>query len=261
MQHTNYAQVLSERILALRKEQGMTQEALAQRLGLSFQAISKWENGQSCPDIALLPLLADIFAVSVDQLFGREQQANQPEPVHSEQDMTEPVFSYCDELPWPDDDTLRGVVAWGRKILKHEEIRKKRFIFAPQEECTWLLRYSPLNVECKCSLHVEGDILGDANAGSYIECESIGNNANAGSHFECGSIGNNANAGSHFECGSIGNNANAGSHFECGSIGNNASAGGDIECGDIGGDAEANGDIRCRDIAGNAKAKRIVMKG
>jgi len=60
MENPNYAQILSERILALRKEKGLTQEALANQLGVSFQAVSKWENEQSCPDIALLPLLADI---------------------------------------------------------------------------------------------------------------------------------------------------------------------------------------------------------
>ena len=47
----------------------MTQEQLAGKLGLTFQAVSKWETGLSCPDIALLPQLAEIFGVTVDQFF------------------------------------------------------------------------------------------------------------------------------------------------------------------------------------------------
>ena len=78
MDNTNYAQILSERILSLRKEKGLTQEALAGQLGVSFQAVSKWENGQSCPDIALLPLLADVFGVTVDSLFGKEPPVTEP---------------------------------------------------------------------------------------------------------------------------------------------------------------------------------------
>ena len=49
------------RIAALRKQSGMTQEALAQRLGITNQAVSKWESDQCCPDIMQLPVLADIF--------------------------------------------------------------------------------------------------------------------------------------------------------------------------------------------------------
>lgn len=50
-----------QRIAALRKSKGMTQEALAQRLGITNQAVSKWESDQCCPDIMQLPALADIF--------------------------------------------------------------------------------------------------------------------------------------------------------------------------------------------------------
>ena len=55
-----------QRIAALRKERGMTQEALAQKLGITNQAVSKWESDQCCPDIMQLPALADIFEISLD---------------------------------------------------------------------------------------------------------------------------------------------------------------------------------------------------
>lgn len=63
-----------QRIQALRKARGMTQEELASRLGLSAQAVSKWEMGLSYPDITLLPTLADIFSVSMNHLFGTEDR-------------------------------------------------------------------------------------------------------------------------------------------------------------------------------------------
>ena len=47
----------------------MTQEELADKLGVSFQAVSKWENAQSAPDISLLPLLAETFRCTIDDLF------------------------------------------------------------------------------------------------------------------------------------------------------------------------------------------------
>lgn len=63
---------LGKRIMEHRKRLGLTQDALAERLGITAQAISKWENDLSCPDIATLPRLAEIFGISVDELLGRE---------------------------------------------------------------------------------------------------------------------------------------------------------------------------------------------
>lgn len=62
---------IGENIAVLRKNKGMTQEALASAIGVSSQAVSKWENGTNLPDVALLPILADIFEVNIDRLFGR----------------------------------------------------------------------------------------------------------------------------------------------------------------------------------------------
>lgn len=61
---------LGENIANLRKNKGMTQEKLAETIGISAQSVSKWENNVSMPDIALLPILSDIFSVTIDTLFG-----------------------------------------------------------------------------------------------------------------------------------------------------------------------------------------------
>ena len=68
MEHT-----LGKRIAEQRKRLGLTQDQLAEKLGVTAQAVSKWENEQSCPDISILPRLADIFGISVDALLGREE--------------------------------------------------------------------------------------------------------------------------------------------------------------------------------------------
>lgn len=67
------AAVLSEQISALRKERGLTQEQLGQLLGVSAQAVSKWEKG-GAPDVELLPSLADVLGVTIGALFGRNEQ-------------------------------------------------------------------------------------------------------------------------------------------------------------------------------------------
>lgn len=61
---------LAKNIYRYRKEKGLTQEELAKKLGLTFQAVSKWENAQTMPDISLLPILSNVLEVSVDKLLG-----------------------------------------------------------------------------------------------------------------------------------------------------------------------------------------------
>ena len=65
------AKTLGKQIMALRREKGVTQEELAKYIGVSAQAVSKWENG-GAPDVELLPKIADFFAVPIDALFGRD---------------------------------------------------------------------------------------------------------------------------------------------------------------------------------------------
>lgn len=64
--------MIGENIARLRKERSMTQENLAEAIGVSVQTISKWENSTTYPDVTLLPVIADIFGVTVDALYGRE---------------------------------------------------------------------------------------------------------------------------------------------------------------------------------------------
>lgn len=76
--------VLARNINRCRKEKGLTQDELAQKLGLTFQAVSKWENAQTMPDIALLPELSRALDVSVDKLLGFASQ-NKPVTIYEEE--------------------------------------------------------------------------------------------------------------------------------------------------------------------------------
>ncbi len=70
---------LGKRISELRREKGLTQDDVAEKLHVSPQAVSKWENDQTCPDISLLPDLSKILGVSVDHLLTGENKDALPD--------------------------------------------------------------------------------------------------------------------------------------------------------------------------------------
>ena len=61
---------LGEKIATLRKQRGLTQEQLAESCSVSAQAVSKWENDLTAPDISLLPRLSELLGVTIDELLG-----------------------------------------------------------------------------------------------------------------------------------------------------------------------------------------------
>ena len=71
---------VSKNIARLRTAQGLTQTSLAEKLNYSDKAVSKWERGESVPDIAVLVQLADLFGVSLDELVGRAAPASGAPP-------------------------------------------------------------------------------------------------------------------------------------------------------------------------------------
>ena len=93
---------IGKRIAALRREKNLKQDDLAQILEVSPQAVSKWENDQTCPDISLLPLLAKTLGISVDELLSGKQE-------------TQPTVTYVPEQQRKDikDMMLRIAVVSG----------------------------------------------------------------------------------------------------------------------------------------------------
>lgn len=62
-------QTLGKAIAMMRKEKNMTQAELAEKMGVTDKAVSKWERDLSCPDVATLPRLAELFGITVDELM------------------------------------------------------------------------------------------------------------------------------------------------------------------------------------------------
>ena len=96
-------ETLGKRIVRCRKSLGLTQDALAERLGVTAQAVSKWENDQSCPDITTLPRLAEVFGISTDALLGLEE--TEPQQIHEaelsqEEDAQEPQGLHIQNGSW-----------------------------------------------------------------------------------------------------------------------------------------------------------------
>jgi len=195
---------LGKQILTHRKELGMTQEQLATHMGVSNQAVSKWETDQSCPDIQLLPRLADLFGISLDTLFEREQPA--------------PTMQ---GLPWEDDGELRAVLFIGRKLQKDTLLRR-----GEREKARVEFHYDgpPMNVTSEFSVFCSRDVAGSVTAADGVTCGTVHGSVTAGDGIQCRNVGGNAQAGDSIHCQNIGGNARAGDSIHCAQIGGDAHA-------------------------------------
>ncbi len=202
-------------IANLRKEKGMTQEELAQAMGVTNQAVSKWESMQNCPDIQLLPQLADLFGVTIDRLFGR---------VVAEK----PIVG---RLPWEDDSTLRAVLYVGHTLYTQETIAGKPSIAEQMKTVQLVYNGKAVNVTSVFDILVNGDVQGSVAAGKSVICKNVGDKVSAGGKVECCDVGENVSAGGSVQCGNIGGNATAGGKIECtGDIYGNVKTMGKVVC-------------------------------
>lgn len=97
---------IGENIRRLRKAKNISQEVLAQYLGVSFQAVSKWENGDSMPDVTMIPALASFFEVSTDELFD----FNRLETERKVQQACWDIAEYRNEEPQRAEQALRKLL-------------------------------------------------------------------------------------------------------------------------------------------------------
>lgn len=85
-------ETFGQRITNLRKEKGLTQNDVAEKIGVTAQAVSKWENDQATPDIDILIKLSDIFEISLDELLGKEKKITVLNERPSKKDINKMVF-------------------------------------------------------------------------------------------------------------------------------------------------------------------------
>ena len=232
-----------------RKELGLTQEQLATALGISYQAVSKWENEQSSPDISTLPLLADHFGVTIDELFGREapkaEAALIPAP--------EPERSAGAALPWPDDDTLYAALFVGHRPVGHEGLGAQQVILHIEGDAK--------NVQSDFDVKVEGEVRGSVQAGGDVDCGAVGGDVNAGGDVDCGGVEGHVNAVGDVDCSGVEGNVSAGGDVDCDGVEGNVQAGGDVSCGNVEGSVQAGGDIACGSVGGDARAEGDIACG
>lgn len=186
---------IGEQIAKMRKNTNMTQETLAQQLGVTNQAVSKWESDQCCPDVTLLPKLADIFGVSMDTLFGRTLSAGSiPTSPHKD-----------------DDGTLRVVLFRGNHRLMDQELCKDVTIH--WQGNVGNLR-SDFSVCCQ-------DVNGYIQAGGTVNCVDVAGPVSAGGNVNCGDVNGPVKAGGNVSCGDITGDLTTGGKVTCGDVSGN----------------------------------------
>lgn len=247
---------LCKNICAQRKAAGMTQDALAVKLGVTYQAVSKWENGLSCPDVQLLPQIADIFGISIDALFGRAIPVVEPEQPAETPDALVPVTAAGPELPWEDDDTLYVVLYHGHELLTDVPFQADRCCEIP-----FIYEGPVMNVHSALSVQVEGDVDGSVFAGGNIDCDNVGGDASSGGDMDCGSVGGDVSSAGSVDCGSVGGHVYAEGDVDCGSVEGNVVAGRDVDSGSIEGSVTAGGNVDCSSVGGNVYAEGDVDCG
>jgi transcriptional regulator with XRE-family HTH domain len=85
-------ETFGQRFSRLRKQRGLTQEELGEKIGISGQAVSKWENDASMPDVGILVQLSDLLCVSLDELLGREIPSTRIVPAEERKNIDDMIF-------------------------------------------------------------------------------------------------------------------------------------------------------------------------
>ncbi len=225
MENTNM--ILADNIQKLRKKCGLTQEELAGKLGVTFQAVSKWENAKSAPDILLLPQMAEIFGCSIDEIFSRGASL---------------------DMPWGDDGVIRIFQTIGRNIVKTQDEKSYIEVAFPRN-CNETTRQY-FKVEVYGNIVCDSSINGDVVCHGRLECHDVNGGVNADGSIAVG--------------GSISGGCNAGAEVTVGSgLSGGVNAMGDITVGGhLDGGCNCTGNINCNgDLHGDVSAETVTVQG
>ena len=263
---------IGQNIAALRKEAGLTQTELADRLHVSHQAVSQWERGETLPDILTLPALAEIFGQTAGRLLGMEETppAEKTHPVEKSVETHIPLSEDCDY-------TI---------VLEKDGVRVQEIPLDLQKQIAILLDGNCQNLTCFFSLVVEGSVEGDAAIDGSIEGDcAIGGDATIGGSIGgdisihgqsiisgnvegdlevqadsditvtiqgdvigdvyCGELNVGGNIASDVDCGTLTVGGDIAGDVDCGSLTVNGSIAGDVDCGSLEVHGDINGDVDC----------------
>lgn len=209
MMAKDYGQILCVNIQELRRQTSLTQEALADQLGITSQAVSKWENGISCPDITLLPMLAEIFQVSIDRLYGLPSVQTD-------------TASSSSSLPWEDDGKIRAVVYLGTQLMTEPVEAGGKITFQYDGPARDVISY--LSLVC-------GDVGGEISAHGSVECDDVNGGVDANGSVSCSDVGGNVSANGSVICADITGSVDTNGNVSCNTVeGNVILRGGTLHC-------------------------------
>lgn len=163
---------IGRNIRILRQQQKLTQEQLADQLGVSYQAVSKWETNANTPDIALLPAIAEVFGVPIDTLFNLDTPAG-----------------LDSLLPREDDGVIRVIQMRGRKILAvtpRMSPDDPAIEIAFPRNCNDRTQY--FKVEVQGHVIADGSINGDVVCHQSVEAGQINGDVRAQGDVKAGNI-------------------------------------------------------------------------
>ncbi len=199
---------ISEKIREARKVQNLSQEGLAEEIGISVQAVSKWECGKSCPDIIYLPHIADYLGVSLDYLLREETS----EFVRLQK---------LEKIELPDDGKVRIFQCIGNRVITQNELKGISEEDVPMIPLSLESEQMPkenLCIEIWGSAQIRGYIQGDVSAGTSVSCDGVQGDINAGGSVTCDSVAGDVNAGGSVTCDTVAGDINAGGAVTCNNV-------------------------------------------
>ncbi|MBQ7338228.1 MAG: helix-turn-helix transcriptional regulator [Clostridia bacterium] len=243
----NIQENVSNNLKKYRKEMGLSQEALAERLGLSSQAVSKWECMQSIPDIDAIVALSELFGITIDKLLLDRD----PEVIYREAEGASARVSVFDKLP--DDGVLRVLQFKGKRLLQQDEMDPEVYIPLRIDHTA----QNVINVIIDGNAHFEGEVCGNISCGNIVgvlRCEGNISGGNIGEiracegDISCGNVGHIDSCEGDISCGNVETVEMCEGDMDCRDVQSINVCEGDISCGAVGQIVSCEGDIDCGDV-------------
>ena len=276
--------IIGQRITALRKAHNLTQSELADRLGVTHQAVSQWERNETLPDILILPKLAEIFGETTDHFLGLTEDMavseTNEEPVPEEETETTDVAEESAQTDAEEKEEVGEMDTWTKR---EQEDTPERSVYVGSvsedrsytvvlvdscgnatevpvgmhERVRIVLEGSCADLVSKLSVTVEGDVSGDITSGPLTVggdvggdlavngCTSVG--GDVGGDINCGALTVEGDVDGDVKCGALTVNGCIDGDVECGPLTVNGDIAGDVECDALTVNGNVEGDICCND--------------
>ena len=242
----NIQENISNNLKKYRRERELSQEALAEQLGVTSQAVSKWECMQSIPDIEAIVALCELLGITTDKLLLDRD----PEVVYQKEEVkSEPIEVHvCDTLP--DDGVLRVLQFKGKTRVRQNEMDPEVYIPLCGAE-----RADGIYIEGNAKF--EGNIGGDVSCGNVdrigccegdISCGYVQSINACEGNISCGNVGQIGNCEGDISCGNVVTIEMCEGDISCGNVQSINVCEGDVDCGNVGQIGSCEGDISCGDI-------------